>query len=115
MLIDEYRDAVETNVTRLGVKARAAGINLVMVTQRPDKDALPMQLRANLSNRLVLKVADKRNSELVLDEPGAERLLGRGHLAAKMSGEGKIILAQVPFATEDEIAELAEIIASSRA
>ncbi len=113
MLIDEYRDAVETNVTRLGVKARAAGINLVMVTQRPDKDALPMQLRANLSNRLVLKVADKRNSELVLDEPGAERLLGRGHLAAKLSGEGKIILAQVPFATEDEIAGVAEVIARS--
>lgn len=114
MLIDEYRDAVETNVTRLGVKARAAGINLVLVTQRPDKDALPMQLRANLSNRLVLKVADKRNSELVLDEPGAERLLGRGHLAAKLSGEGRIILAQVPFATEDEIQELAKIIIQSR-
>src|SRR5690606_37432468 len=109
MLIDEYRDAVETNVTRLGVKARAAGINLVMVTQRPDKDALPMQLRANLSNRLVLKVADKRNSELVLDEPGAERLLGRGHLAAKLSGEGRVILAQVPFATEDEIHDVAEL------
>lgn len=114
MLIDEYRDAVETNVTRLGVKARAAGINLVMVTQRPDKDALPMQLRANLSNRLVLKVADKRNSELVLDEPGAERLLGRGHLAAKLSGEGRVILAQVPFATEDEIHDVAELIVSAR-
>ena len=113
MLIDEYRDAVSTNVTRLGVKARAAGINLVMVTQRPDRDALPMQLRANLSNRLVLKVADKRNSELVLDEAGAERLLGRGHLAAKLSGEGRIILAQVPFATEDEIHELASLIERS--
>lgn len=110
MMIDDYRDAVELNANRLGVKARAAGINLVFVTQRPDKDALPMQLRANLTNRLVLKVADKRNSILVLDEPGAERLLGRGHLAAKLSGEGEIILAQVPFADEDEIAELAELI-----
>ena len=110
MLIDEYREAVETNVTRLGVKARAAGINLILVTQRPDKNALPMQLRANLSNRLVLKVADKRNSELVLDEAGAERLLGRGHLAAKLSGEGKTILAQVPFATDYEIEELASLI-----
>ena len=106
MMIKEYREAVELNANRLGLKARAAGINLVLVTQRPDKDALPMQLRANLSNRLVLKVADKRNSELVLDEGGAERLLGRGHLAAKLSGEGKIILAQVPFIDEDEIAEV---------
>jgi len=110
MMINEYRDAVEVNANRLGVKARAAGINLVLVTQRPDKDALPMQLRANLTNRLVLKVADKRNSILVLDEPGAERLLGRGHLAAKLSGEGKVILAQVPFASEEDITELAGII-----
>ena len=110
MMISDYRDAVELNANRLGVKARAAGINLILVTQRPDKDALPMQLRANLTNRLVLKVADKRNSILVLDEPGAERLLGRGHLAAKLSGEGRIILAQVPFIHEDEIFELAEMI-----
>lgn len=110
MMIHDYRDAVELNANRLGVKARAAGINLVFVTQRPDKDALPMQLRANLTNRLVLKVADKKNSVLVLDEAGAERLLGRGHLAAKLSGEGNVILAQVPFASSEEIAELAELI-----
>ncbi len=110
MMFKEYRDAVELNVNRLGVKARAAGINLVLVTQRPDRDALPMQLRANLSNRLVLKVADKRNSELVLDEAGAERLLGQGHLAAKLSGEGKIIFAQVPFIDEDERFEVADLI-----
>jgi S-DNA-T family DNA segregation ATPase FtsK/SpoIIIE len=113
-MIDQYRDAVDLNASRLGVKARAAGINLVLITQRPDKDALPMQLRANLTNRLVLKVADKRNSILVLDEPGAERLLGRGHLAAKLSGEGKVILVQVPFASEDEIFELAQLIQVSR-
>ena len=110
MLIGDYRDAIELNVSRLGVKARAAGINLVLITQRPDKDTMPMQLRANLSNRLVLKVADKRNSVLVLDESGAERLLGRGHLAAKLSGEPKIMLAQVPFADENEITELADLI-----
>lgn len=113
MMINEYRDAVDLNASRLGVKARAAGINLVLITQRPDKDALPMQLRANLTNRLVLKVADKKNSMLVLDEPGAERLLGRGHLAAKLSGEGRVILTQVPFASEEDIAELANIIRNS--
>jgi len=108
MLIREYRDAVERNVIRLGTMARAAGIHLFLVTQRPDKDALPPQLRANCSNRLILKVADRRNSELALDEPGAERLLGRGHLAAKLSGEGSPILVQVPFADEEETAELAQ-------
>ncbi len=110
MLIDDYRDAVDLNANRLGLKARAAGINLVFITQRPDKNAMPMQLRANLSNRLVLKVADKANSVLVLGESGAEHLLGRGHLAAKLSGESKIMYAQVPFADEDEIDELADLI-----
>ena len=61
----------------------------------------------------MLQVADKKNSMLVLDEPGAEKLLGKGHLAAKLSGEGKIILAQVPFATEEEISELAKLIQKS--
>lgn len=113
MLDRDYRDAIEQNVSRLGVKARAAGINLVVITQRPDQDVLPMQLRANLTNRLVLKVADKRNSILVLDEPGAERLLGRGHLAAKLSGEAGLMFAQVPFAEEEEVFELARLIASA--
>lgn len=113
MLNDEYRDAVSLNVSRLGVKSRAAGINIVAITQRPDNKAMPMQFRANLTNRLVLKVADKRNSELVLDEAGAETLLGRGHLAAKLSGEGGIIYAQVPFADEDEMAEAAKLIAAA--
>ena len=110
MLLKEYKEAIERNVVRLGIKARAAGIHLFLVTQRPDKDALPVQLRANCSNRLILRVADKRNSELALDESGAERLLGRGHLAAKLSGEGDPILVQVPFADEEETANLADLI-----
>jgi len=110
MMMDDYRDAVELNANRLGIKARAAGINLVFISQRPDKDAFPMQLRANMTNRLVLKVADRNNSKLVLGEYGAENLLGCGHLAVKLSGEGKIMFAQVPFASDDEIGELAELI-----
>ena len=113
MLDDDYRGAVAANANRLGMKARAAGIHLVLITQRPDKEAMPVQLRANLPNRLVLKVADRRNSELVLDDSGAEKLLGCGHLAAKLSGEGRIILAQVPFANNDEVNELADLIVNS--
>ena len=111
MIDKDYWKAVEQYVTRLGLKGRAAGINLVMITQRPDKDALPMQLRANLSNRLCLKVADKLNSALVIGEHGAENLLGNGHLAAKLSG-GPIIYAQTPFIENQELAQLASIIST---
>ena len=58
MLDKDYQDTVKAYVSRPGVKERAAGINLNLVTQRPDKDVLPMQLRANLTIRLALKVAD---------------------------------------------------------
>ncbi len=82
---------------RLGVKARAAGISLVFAAQRPDANVMPMQLRANLGNRLVLRVDGEGTSEIALGEKGAERLLGKGHLAAKLEGEPEIVFAQVPF------------------
>ena len=114
MLIDEYRKVAETNVNRLGAKARAAGIHLVFITQRPDKDAFPMQLRANLSNRLILKVADKANSELVLNQAGAEALLGRGHLLAKLAGEPTPYYAQVPFMRDKELSQAAKAVGEVR-
>lgn len=110
MLIDEYKSTVSSTVQRLGVKARAAGIHLIFAAQRPDKDALPVQLRDNLGNRLILKVGSTGTSEIALGEKGAENLLGRGHLAARLSGEPSLIFAQVPYISSDEIYRLSKII-----
>jgi S-DNA-T family DNA segregation ATPase FtsK/SpoIIIE len=60
-----------------------------------------MQLRANLGNRLVLRVDGEGTSEIALGEKGAERLLGKGHLAARLEGATDIVYAQVPFVDED--------------
>jgi S-DNA-T family DNA segregation ATPase FtsK/SpoIIIE len=103
MLDDDYKRAVSAAVQRLGVKARAAGIHLIFAAQRPDKDVMPMQLRDNLGNRLILKVASEATSKIVLDRPGAELLLGKGHLAAKLNGEQGLVFAQAPFLTDDDI------------
>lgn len=97
MMTDSYKEAVERVVGRLGVKARAAGIFLIFAAQRPDANVMPMQLRANLGNRLVLRVDGEGTSEIALGEKGAERLLGKGHLCAKLEGERSLIFAQVPF------------------
>ncbi|MBI2568683.1 MAG: DNA translocase FtsK [Candidatus Schekmanbacteria bacterium] len=113
MVLADYRRAIETSVTRLSAKARAAGISIVLVTQRPDKDAVPPLVRANIANRLVLKVSDRRNSELVLDDPVAASLLGKGQLAAKLSGENDIKLAQVPFADQEEMGVLVDAVVAS--
>lgn len=110
MLEDGYKQAVGAAVQRLGVKARAAGIHLVFAAQRPDKDVMPMQLRENLGNRLILKVASEATSKIALDRPGAELLLGRGHLAAKLNGEQGLVYAQAPFLSDDDIALAVEAI-----
>lgn len=97
MLVDEYKSAVSSIVQRLGVKARAAGIHLIFAAQRPDANVLPVQLRDNLGNRLILRVESAGTSEISLGEKGAEKLLGKGHLAAKLQGESGLIFAQVPY------------------
>lgn len=102
-MIAEYREVVTNIVSRLGIKARAAGIFLVFAAQRPDAHVMPMQLRANLGNRLILKVDSEGTSEIALGEKGAERLLGKGHLAAKLEGEDNITIAQVPFVNSGEL------------
>lgn len=103
MLDDAYKSAVGAAVQRLGVKARAAGIHLIFAAQRPDKDVMPMQLRENLGNRLILKVSSEATSKIALDRPGAELLLGRGHMAAKLNGEQGLVFAQAPFLSDQEI------------
>jgi S-DNA-T family DNA segregation ATPase FtsK/SpoIIIE len=110
MLDDEYKSAVGAAVQRLGVKARAAGIHLIFAAQRPDKDVMPMQLRENLGNRLILKVASEATSKIALDRSGAELLLGKGHLAAKLNGEQGLVFAQAPFLSDEDIVQAVEAI-----
>ncbi|QDT51711.1 FtsK-like domain-containing protein [Symmachiella dynata] len=111
MMVDEYKEAVSTTVQRLGVKARAAGIYLIFAAQRPDANVMPMQLRANLGNRLILRVDGEGTSEIALGEKGAEKLLGKGHLLAKLEGETGLVYAQVPLASEDFSNAIIEAIA----
>ncbi|MGF9796391.1 FtsK/SpoIIIE domain-containing protein [Brevibacillus agri] len=113
MLIDTYKQAVSSIVQRLGVKARAAGIHLIFAAQRPDANVLPVQLRDNLGNRLILRVESEGTSQISLGEKGAERLLGKGHLAARLQGESGLIFAQVPFLSTDELIKVTQLIANN--
>ena len=108
MLDKGYRDTVETVVNKLSVAARAAGIFLIFAAQRPDNNVFPMQLRANLGNRLVLRVDGPGTSEIALGEKnlGAEKLLGNGHIIAKLEGTTDAVYAQVPFIETTRVDEL---------
>lgn len=106
MLTDEYKEKVSATVKRLGVKARAAGIHLFFAAQRPDKDVMPPQLRDNLGNRLILRVEGEGTSEIALGQKGAERLLGKGHCAARLQNEADLIYAQVPWLSPGDVEEV---------
>jgi S-DNA-T family DNA segregation ATPase FtsK/SpoIIIE len=110
-MVEDYKEAVTNIVGRLGVKARAAGIHLVFAAQRPDANVMPMQLRANLGNRLILKVDSAGTSEIALGEPGAEFLLGHGHLLAKLEGAPGLCFAQVPLAEPGFVDEIVGVTA----
>jgi len=114
MLTEEYRSAVTSTVGRLGVKARAAGIHLIFAAQRPDVNVMPMQLRSQLGNRLILRVDSEGTSEIALGERGAERLLGKGHMIIRTEGEQGLIYAQVPFASEAFIADVVKAIQAKK-
>ena len=99
MQTEDYKESVPNIVGRLSVKARAAGIFLLFAAQRPDKDVMPMQLRSQLGNRLILKVDNAGTAEIAMGNKnsGAERLLGRGHMLAKTGDTPEPVFAQVPF------------------
>lgn len=110
MQVDHYKNEVTALVGRLGVKARAAGIYLIFAAQRPDQNVMPMQLRANLGNRLILRVDSEGTSEIALGDKGAERLLGKGHLLAKLEGETRSLYAQVPNVDDSLMEAIVETI-----
>lgn len=104
VVIDEFQDltADKANakpffegVKRLGAKARAAGVHLILATQRPDRETVPPLLKTNLGGRIALRVQSQVNSRIILDRSGAERLLGKGDLYADL-GHG-LARAQAPM------------------
>ena len=104
---------VLSGVSALLDEARAAGIHLIFAAQRPDVNVFPMQLRDNLDNRLILKVASVGTSEIALKQKGAELLLGKGHLAANLPGEAGVIYGQVPLMSNDDVYSLVACICNS--
>ena len=108
----EYQEVVLSSVANLGMKARAAGIHLILITQRADADAVPGRLRDNMGNRFCLKVQNGTGSRMVLGVNGAEKLLGKGHLACVLANQPlppgqELFVVQVPFADMQDNCRLA--------
>jgi S-DNA-T family DNA segregation ATPase FtsK/SpoIIIE len=109
VVIDEMADLmlvakndIEHLVQSLAQKARAAGIHLVMATQRPSVDVVTGTIKANFPTRIAFQVASKIDSRTILNEMGAEQLLGRGDMLY-MSDGGKVVRVHGPFVSDDEV------------
>lgn len=106
---DEFKEEkaqFENGVTRLSQKARAAGIHLILTTQRPTRQSLPTTIKANLPTRVALKCSQRIESEVILDQAGAELLQGKGDLLFKGPEEPGLIRAQGPFVSREAIQKL---------
>jgi S-DNA-T family DNA segregation ATPase FtsK/SpoIIIE len=98
------RDLIEASINQLGAKARAAGIHLILATQDPRAQILSPILKTNLSGRVCLKTVSATQSRMMLEENGAESLLGHGDLLFKITGEP--LRLQAPLLGHTERAEL---------
>ncbi len=110
IVVDEFADLmmqqgkeVEVAVARLAQKARAAGMHVILATQRPSVDVITGMIKANFPTRIAFRVAQKVDSRTILDEQGAEHLLGRGDMLIKLNGTNETKRVQCPMVSEDEV------------
>ena len=98
----EWRKRLESAITSLGTKARAAGIHLVLATQHPIREVILSQIKNNLPGRIAFRVTSFKASEVIIDETGAEKLLGYGDMLLKTING--LIRLQAPYIAKDKIA-----------
>lgn len=116
IIIDEMADLmmtepeVEDDISRLAAKARAAGIHLVLATQRPSVDVITGVIKSNVPSRISFAVAQANDSRIILDTGGAENLLGKGDMLFSPIGSSKPIRIQGAFISDDEVEHLVQYV-----
>ncbi|MES2198679.1 MAG: DNA translocase FtsK 4TM domain-containing protein [Chlamydiota bacterium] len=109
-IIDEFADLMmvsssdlETPIARIAQMARAVGIHLILATQRPSREVITGLIKANFPTRIAFKVASRVNSQIILDENGADSLLGNGDMLFLPPGSSQLIRAQGVYISDEEI------------
>jgi len=115
VVIDEFADLMattgkelESTVARLAAMSRAVGIHLVLATQRPSIDVITGLIKANIPSRIAFMVAGRMNSQIIIDSPGAEKLLGRGDMLYASAVDPYPVRMQGAFVSEEEVERVVE-------
>ena len=115
VVVDEFADMmmivgkkVEELIARIAQKARAAGIHLILATQRPSVDVITGLIKANIPTRMAFQVSSKIDSRTILDQGGAEQLLGHGDMLYLPPGTGLPIRVHGAFVSDDEVHRVVE-------
>ena len=110
VVVDEFADLmmvaakdVESAIARLAQKARAAGIHVILATQRPSVDVITGMIKANFPSRIAFKVAQRQDSQTILGQNGAEHLLGMGDMLMIPPGAAELKRVHCAFISEDEV------------
>jgi DNA segregation ATPase FtsK/SpoIIIE, S-DNA-T family len=119
VIIDELADLmqtapadVESAIARITQMARAAGIHMIVATQTPRADIVTGVIKANIPTRIAFQVASALDSRVILDENGAERLLGQGDMFYRPPGTSRLIRSQGVLVTDDEIRDLVRFVSA---
>lgn len=121
IMIDEFADLMQTaskevedHIARIAAKARAAGIHLLLATQRPSVDVITGVIKANIPTRIALTTSSQIDSRTIIDSAGAEKLLGRGDMLFSPVGTNKPKRVQGCFVSNEEIKEVVDFVKGDR-